>query len=97
MNEYKLTVITRQFQIESENLSQPEKKLLQEILDNDFLEGLDIKVSSRRRQGFGYYFVDFVSTNCFTIQENINNYLNADNVEDLDLNLLIQEELKKVS
>lgn len=97
MNEYKLTVITRQFQIESENLSQAEKKLLQEILDSDFLEGLDIRVSSRRRKSFGYYFVDFVSTNCFTIEQNINNYLNADNVDDLDLNSLIQEELKKVS
>lgn len=97
MNEFKITLTTRNFEIESNNLLRTEKRIFQEIIDNGYIEDLDIRPASKRRKSFGYYFMDFVSTNSFTIKENIDNYLNAGNTSDLDLNALLEEELSNVS
>jgi succinate dehydrogenase flavin-adding protein (antitoxin of CptAB toxin-antitoxin module) len=77
LNNYKITLIVQNFRIKSENLTASEQKVLQQILDEEDMENINIKITSKRKKGFAY-FIDFESTNNLSIQENIYNYYNSD-------------------
>lgn len=96
-NEYKITITARNYDLQSENLKKHERYLLQKLLDGDKIENLNISLSSMRRKSFGFAFVDFNSTNEFTISENIENYYSATQTSDLNLNSLIEQELNSLN
>lgn len=73
-NTYKITLIVKNEKVESLNLSKKESNLFTRLFEEREIDNLDIRLISRRRKSFGYYFVDFESTNNKTIEDNLNNY-----------------------
>lgn len=77
----KITLIAINYEINSENISSSEQKLFQKLFEEEEIEDLNIKLSSKRRKPGGVYFVDFISTNKKTIKENLFDFFNSD-IED---------------
>lgn len=97
LDNFKATLISKNYRIESLNLTSKEETILTELLEYGEIENLNIQVSSVRRKGFNCSFVDFVSTNSKTIKENLQSFFSKDYVEDLDLNKLALQELEQLA
>lgn len=95
MNTYKITLTAINYKIKSENISSSEQKLFQKIFDGDYVEDLNIEISSRRKKGSAY-FVDFVSTNNKTIEENLFDYYNPEELENQNFKKFTNQLLKEL-
>lgn len=94
LNTYTITLIMRNEMIQTER--EIEKKYittLNEIIDGEVFEDLNIELTSRRRKGFGFYFVDFTSTNNKTIEENFKIFFDNFHIIDssFDMNKIINK------
>lgn len=96
LDNFKATLISKNYRIESLNLTSKEEAVLTELLEDGVIENLNIQVSSIRRKGFNCSFVDFVSTNDRTIKENLQSFFSKDYVEDLDINSIALQELEQL-
>jgi hypothetical protein len=86
MNNYKITFIVSGNRIttEKKEYTKMELNLLNTLLkERNEIEDLNIILKSKRRAGNNKYFVDFESTNNFTILENLNNYLDIESYEEI--------------
>lgn len=74
MDSFKITLMCINNKIKSENLDSTQLYIFQKLLDRESIEDLNIKLISVRKN-----FVDFVSTNEKTINQNIFDYYNEEN------------------
>lgn len=93
---FKITLTVKHERVESLNLTERELNIFSRLYEEREIENLNIEIKNIKIKAFGYAFVDFMSTNNQTIEENLKSYINKDYVEDLDLNSLILEELNKL-
>jgi hypothetical protein len=74
MDSFKITLMCVNHKIKSKNLDSTQLYIFQKLLEREFIEDLNIKLVSIRKN-----FVDFVSTNEKTINQNIYDYYNEEN------------------
>lgn len=92
LENYKVSLISRNERIETnKELDKRVVCLFNKLLEEREVKGLNIEITRISRKGFGFYFVDFSSTNNKTLEQNIKNYFKQ-NSEDRELVKMIKRE-----